>query len=72
VLSSLVHPPKASPGDRVAVVSAGFAAPAVGPDVHEQAMARLRDVLGVEPVEYPTTRRLHAAPEDVGTARSDR
>ena len=60
----LVHPPKASPGDKVAVVSAGFAAPAVAPAVHEQALERVRDVLGLEPVEYPTTRRLDASPED--------
>jgi muramoyltetrapeptide carboxypeptidase LdcA involved in peptidoglycan recycling len=64
MLPTLVHPPKASPGDRVAVLSPSFAAPAVGPEVHEQAMARIRDLLGLEPVEYPTTRRLDATPED--------
>jgi muramoyltetrapeptide carboxypeptidase LdcA involved in peptidoglycan recycling len=61
---TLVHPPKASPGDKVAVVSAAFAAPAVAPEVHEQALTRIREVLGLEPVEYPTTRRLDATPED--------
>ena len=61
---SLVHPPKLSAGDQVAVVSPAFAAPAVAPGVHEQALARIRDVLGLEPVEYPTTRRLDASPED--------
>src|SRR5262245_10304195 len=61
---TLVHPPKPSPGDKVAVVSAGFAAPAIGAGVHEQALARIREVLGLEPVEYPTTRRLDAAPQD--------
>ncbi|MEQ6899783.1 S66 peptidase family protein [Nocardioides sp. YIM 152588] len=60
----LVHPPKARPGDRVAVLSPSFAAPAVGPEVHEQAMARLRAITGLEPVEYPTTRRLDADPRD--------
>ena len=60
----LVHPPKASPGDRVAVVSAAFAAPAVGPAIHEQAMRRLVELTGLEPVEYPTTRRLGATAED--------
>jgi muramoyltetrapeptide carboxypeptidase LdcA involved in peptidoglycan recycling len=60
----LLHPPKAAPGDRVAVVSPSFAAPAVAAGVHEQAMRRIRDLLGLEPVEYPTTRRLDAAPED--------
>lgn len=60
----LVHPPKLSPGDRVAVLSPGFAAPAVAPTVHEQALRRIRDVLGLEPVEYPTTRRLDATAHD--------
>jgi muramoyltetrapeptide carboxypeptidase LdcA involved in peptidoglycan recycling len=61
---ALRHPPKLSPGDRVAVVAAGFAAPAVAPAVHEQAMTRIREVLGLEPVEYPTTCRLDATAED--------
>jgi muramoyltetrapeptide carboxypeptidase LdcA involved in peptidoglycan recycling len=64
MVHTLVHPPKVSPGDRVAVLSPSFAAPAVAPAVHEQAMERIRDVLGLEPVEYPTTRRLGATPED--------
>ncbi|HET7069397.1 MAG TPA: S66 peptidase family protein [Nocardioides sp.] len=61
---TLVHPPKATPGDKVAIVSPSFAAPAVAPEVHEQAMERIHEVLGLEPVEYPTTRRLDATPED--------
>jgi muramoyltetrapeptide carboxypeptidase LdcA involved in peptidoglycan recycling len=60
----LVHPPKAVAGDRVAVLSPGFAAPAVAPAVHEQALRRLRDVTGLVPVEYPTTRRLGATAAD--------
>jgi len=46
------------------VVSPSFAAPAVAPAVHEQAMERLRGLLRLEPVEYPTTRRLGATAED--------
>lgn len=60
----LVHPPKARPGDKVAVLSPSFAAPAVAPAVHEQAMRRLREVTGLVPVEYPTTRRLGASAAD--------
>ena len=52
----VVRPPKARRGDRVAVVSPSSAAPAHFPAVHEQAMVRLREVTGLEPVEYPTTR----------------
>ncbi len=57
-------PRKARPGDQVAVLSPSFAAPAVAPELHEQAMRRLREVTGLIPVEYPTTRRLGASPED--------
>src|SRR4051794_17371899 len=60
----LVRPPKAAPGDKVAVVSPSFAAPAVGAEVHEQAMRRLTEVTGLVPVEYPTTRSLNASALD--------
>ncbi|MGN6198285.1 S66 family peptidase [Humibacter sp.] len=53
--------PKAVPGDRVAVLSPAFAAPAVSPAVHEQAMRRLTESTGLIPVEYPTTRQLGAS-----------
>lgn len=59
----LVSPPKAQPGDKVAVLSPSFAAPAVAPAVHEQAMERLRATTGLVPVEYPTTRKLGASAE---------
>jgi muramoyltetrapeptide carboxypeptidase LdcA involved in peptidoglycan recycling len=57
-------PPKLRPGDRVAVLSPSFAAPGLFPERHEQAMRRVRDVLGLEPVEFPTTRRLGATPAE--------
>ncbi|HYN30931.1 MAG TPA: S66 peptidase family protein [Dermatophilaceae bacterium] len=53
----LIQPPPLRQGDRVAVLSPSWAAPGPHPEVHEQAMARVRDLLGLEPVEYPTTRR---------------
>lgn len=55
---------KLRPGDRVAVVSPSFAAPALFPEIHEQAMRRLREEFGLEPVEYPATRRFGASPEE--------
>ncbi len=71
----LLQPPKAAPGDRIAVLSPSFAAPAVGPAVHEQALARLHAATGLVPVEYPTTRRLGATAEeradDVNAAFAD-
>ena len=60
----LAFPAKAAPGDKVAVLSPSFAAPGSAPEVHEQAMKRLAEVTGLEPVEYPTTRRLGAAARD--------
>jgi len=57
-------PPKPKPGDRVAIVSPSFAAPGAYPELHEQAMRRLREDFGLEPVEFPTTRRLGATPAD--------
>lgn len=59
-----VSPRKAQPGDKVAVLSPSFAAPAVAPAVHEQALERLRAFTGLVPVEFPTTRRLGATARD--------
>ncbi|SDP74252.1 Muramoyltetrapeptide carboxypeptidase LdcA (peptidoglycan recycling) [Actinopolyspora xinjiangensis] len=55
-----VQPRKARPGDGIAVLSPSFAAPAVAPAVHQQALRRLGDVTGLVPVEFPTTRKLDA------------
>jgi muramoyltetrapeptide carboxypeptidase LdcA involved in peptidoglycan recycling len=59
----LTIPGKLVPGDKVAVVSPSFAAPGPFPEVHELAMTRLREEIGLEPVEYPTTRQLGAPPQ---------
>ncbi|MGH1562916.1 S66 family peptidase [Mumia sp. DW29H23] len=53
---TIVRPPKPRQGDKVAVLSPSWAAPAHFPAIHEQAMVRLRELTGLEPVEYPTTR----------------
>jgi muramoyltetrapeptide carboxypeptidase LdcA involved in peptidoglycan recycling len=60
----LASPPKAAPGQKVAVLSPSFAAPGFAPEVHEQAMRRLADVTDLVPVEYPTTRRIGASAQD--------
>jgi muramoyltetrapeptide carboxypeptidase LdcA involved in peptidoglycan recycling len=57
-------PPKLAPGDRVAIVSPSFAAPGPFPAVHELAMRRVRDELKLEPVEFPTTRKVGATPAE--------
>lgn len=58
----LTSPRKARVGDKVAVLSPSFAAPGVAPAVHEQALVRLRELTGLVPVEFPTTRLLGASP----------
>ena len=72
---SMIRPPKAVAGDRVAVLSPSFAAPGFAPAVHEQAMRRLAETTGLVPVEYPTTRLLGASPQqraaDVNAAFAD-
>jgi hypothetical protein len=59
-----IAPAKLTTGDRVAVVSPSFAGPGRFPAVREQAMKRLRDEVGLQPVEYPTARRLGASAQD--------
>ena len=61
VAPDVIHPRKACPGDRVAVLSPSFAAAGAFPEVHEQAMRRLTEVTGLVPVEFPTTRRFGAS-----------
>lgn len=71
----LVHPPKARPGERIAVLSPSFAAAGAFPAVHEQAMHRLSEVTGLTPVEFPTTRQVGASPQaraaDINAAFAD-
>ncbi|QWW18861.1 LD-carboxypeptidase [Schaalia sp. 19OD2882] len=60
-MSALVTPPKSRPGDGIAVLSPSLAGPALGPQVHDQAMRRLEEATGLLPVEFPTTRDLRAS-----------
>ena len=57
------NPPKLQPGDRVAVVSPSWAGPGTFPDTHDQALRRIRELLQLEPVEFPTT-RLQGQPKE--------
>ena len=72
---ALVHPRKARPGDRIAVVSPSFAAAGAFPEIHEQAMRRFTEVTGLIPVEFPTTRTVGATPQaraaDINAAFAD-
>jgi muramoyltetrapeptide carboxypeptidase LdcA involved in peptidoglycan recycling len=55
---------KLQKGDKVAIVSPSFAAPAVWPHVHELGLKRIREVFELEPVEYPATAKLDATVEE--------
>lgn len=54
-------PRPATPGERIAVVSPAWAAPAFFPEIHERGLAELERITGLIPVEYPTTRQLSAS-----------
>lgn len=55
---------KLNKGDKVAIVSPSFAAPAVWPHVHELGLKRIRELFELEPVEYPSTAKLDATTEE--------
>lgn len=48
-------PSTVRPGDKVALLSPAWAAPAYFPEIHEQAKQRILTELGLIPVDFPTT-----------------
>lgn len=63
-MTTISYPPKPVPGDRIAVVSPGAGLPGLFPRPFELGLKRLREEYGLEPVEYPTTRRMGSTPKD--------
>ena len=55
---------KLSKGDQVAIISPSAGLPAIFPLVQDLGLERLRNVFGLTPVEYPTTRTMGASLED--------
>jgi len=55
---------KLKAGDKVAILSPSFAAPGQWPHMYELGLMRLRDIFGLEPVEFPTTKKLGASKEE--------
>ncbi len=53
--------PKLKPGDKVAILSPSFAAPGRWPHMYELGLKRLREVFELEPVEFPTTKKIGAS-----------
>lgn len=70
-----VHPPKPVPGDRIAVLSPSGGLPGILPLPFDLGLRRLREEFGLEPVEYPTTRKPDATPrqraDDIHAAFAD-
>ena len=56
--------PKLQAGDKIAVLSLSFAAPGMFPAEYELGLTRLREVFGLEPVEFPATKKLGASGEE--------
>ena len=56
--------PKLKKGDKVAILSPSFAAPGKWPHVYELGCRRLRDIFGLEPVEFPATKKLGASTKE--------
>ncbi|WP_189969734.1 S66 family peptidase [Streptomyces avidinii] len=58
------YPTKPRPGDRVAVLSPSSGLPGLFPLPYELGVRRLQEDFGLKVVEYPTTRRVGATPEE--------
>ncbi|WP_406416931.1 S66 peptidase family protein [Streptomyces sp. NBC_01614] len=63
-MTTISYPPKPSPGDRVAVISPGAGLPGLFPLPYELGLERLRKEYGLEPVEYPATRKMGSTPQE--------
>jgi muramoyltetrapeptide carboxypeptidase LdcA involved in peptidoglycan recycling len=51
-------------GDKVAILSPSFAAPGVWPDVYELGLKRLRTIFELEPIGFPTTKKVGSSVEE--------
>ena len=63
-MTSPAYPPKPVPGDRIAVLSPSDALPEILPLPFELGLERLRKAYDLEPVEYPTTRKMGSTPQE--------
>ncbi|MET9452499.1 S66 family peptidase [Streptomyces cinerochromogenes] len=63
-MTSPAYPPKPVPGDRIAIISPSSGLPGLFPLPYELGLKRLREDFGLEPVEYPTTRKMGSTPRE--------
>jgi len=50
--------------DKIAILSPSFGAPGTWPHVYQLGLERLRNVFGLEPVEFPTSKQINASVKD--------
>ena len=62
--ATFVYPPKLRAGDKVALLSPSGGLPALLPAIYEQGVQRLREMFQLQPLEYPTTRKWGATPQE--------
>ncbi|MFE0803763.1 S66 peptidase family protein [Streptomyces sp. NPDC058812] len=63
-MTPIAYPPKPLPGDRVAVISPSSGLPGLFPLPYELGLDRLREEYGLEPVEYPASRKMGSTPSE--------
>lgn len=63
-MKTFITLPKLSAGDQVAVISPSAGLPQLFPWVQDLGLQRMRDVFGLQPTEYPTTRVMGSSLED--------
>lgn len=61
---NFINLPKLKPGDKVAILSPSSDAASYFPWVVDQGLDRLKSVFGLNPVEYPTTRKRQPTPKE--------
>jgi muramoyltetrapeptide carboxypeptidase LdcA involved in peptidoglycan recycling len=54
---------KLKKGDKIAILSPSFAAPGKWPQMYELGLKRLQEIFELEPVEFPTTKKIGASKE---------
>ncbi len=63
-INTFIRPATLHLGDKIAALSPSLGLPELFPAVYELGLQRLREVFQLEPVEYPTTRKMNAPLED--------
>jgi muramoyltetrapeptide carboxypeptidase LdcA involved in peptidoglycan recycling len=55
---------KLKAGDKIAVLSPSFAAPGMFPEVYELGLKRIKEIFGLVPIEFPTTKKFGASKDE--------